>query len=93
MYHRAKLLYVLIGASTDTFLGDGTDHSGAVEGGEGNAQTAKKIGVDEDTHKKMVLFGLGLSIISMSLVSHFVKKELLKVITQIYPRKLEKYIV
>ena len=66
------LLYVLIGASTDTFFGDG-EYGGAVQGGD------KKMGVDEDTHRKMVLLGLCLSIISMSLVSHFVKKELYKV--------------
>ena len=74
------LLYVLIGASTDTFFShddvntkDGKDTSSAVEGGD------KKMGVDEETHRKMVLFGLILSIISMSLVSHFVKKELYKI--------------
>jgi len=66
------LLYVLIGASTDTFFGDG-EYGGAVQGGD------KKMGVDEDTHRKMVLLGLCLSIISMSLVSHFVKKELYKI--------------
>ena len=74
------LLYVLIGASTDTFFShddvntkDGKDASSGVEGGD------KKMGVDEETHRKMVLFGLILSIISMSLVSHFVKKELYKI--------------
>ena len=80
------LLYVVIGASTDTFLGAGSDHSGSSNegGGETSAENAakavKKIhGVDSATHKKMVLFGVCLSIISMSLVSHFVKKELYKV--------------
>ncbi len=38
--------------------------------------------VDESTHRKMVLFGLILSFISMSLVSHFVKKELYKIFDQ-----------
>ena len=79
------LLYVLIGASTDTFFShdddktkDGKDvASAAVEGG--GESSSKKMGVDEETHRKMVLFGLILSIISMSLVSHFVKKELYKV--------------
>ena len=37
------------------------------------------IGVYEETHRKMVLFGVILSVVSMSLVSHFVKKELYKV--------------
>lgn len=73
------LLYVFIGASTDTFFGAGTEHSGAVEGGGDSPKTVKKMGVDEETHRKMVLFGLCLSIISMSLVSHFVKKELYKI--------------
>ena len=79
------LLYVLIGASTDTFFShdddntkDGKDASSGVEGG-GDGSSSKKMGIDEETHRKMVLFGLILSIISMSLVSHFVKKELYKV--------------
>lgn len=38
--------------------------------------------VDESTHRKMVLFGLMLSFVSMSLVSHFVKKELYKIFDQ-----------
>jgi len=78
------LLYVLIGASTDTFFShddvntkDGKDASSGVEGG--GDSSSKKMGVDEETHRKMVLFGLILSIISMSLVSHFVKKELYKI--------------
>ncbi|KAL7547087.1 hypothetical protein ACHAWF_010398 [Thalassiosira exigua] len=70
------LLYVLIGASTDTFFG-GSDAE--VEGGEGAAAAKTVHGVDEETHRKMVFFGLFLSIISMSLVSYFVKKELYKV--------------
>jgi uncharacterized membrane protein YdjX (TVP38/TMEM64 family) len=39
-------------------------------------------GVDDETHRKMVLFGLLLSIISMSIVSYFVKKELYKIFDQ-----------
>jgi len=72
-------MYVFIGASTDTFFGDGTEHSGTAEEGADSPKTDKEIGVDEATHKKMVLFGLCLSTISMSLVSHFVKKELYKI--------------
>lgn len=73
------LLYVLIGASTDTFLGDG-EYVEAVQGaGRDSPKTIKTIGVDEDTHRKMVLLGLCLSIMSMTLVSHFVKKELFKI--------------
>ena len=37
------------------------------------------IGVDEETHRKMVLFGVILSVVSMSPVLHFIKKELYKV--------------
>ncbi len=37
------------------------------------------VGVDEETHRKMVLFGVILSVVSMSLVSHFIKNELYKV--------------
>ncbi len=74
------LLYVLIGASTDTFMGgdEMEDRKGAsviAVGGKENVQ----VGVDEDMHRKMVLFGLCLSIVSMTTVSHFVKKELYKV--------------
>ena len=77
------LVYVFIGASTDTFLGAGMEHGGvAVDGGGDGPKIVEKMGVDEETHRKMVLFGLCLSIVSMSLVSHFVKKELYKVITQ-----------
>lgn len=86
------LLYVFIGASTDTFFTGADPHHddtdvGATAGEEGsagdnsnnNVVAVKKMGIDEETHRKMVLFGLILSIISMSLVSHFVKKELYKV--------------
>ena len=87
------MLYVFIGASTDTFFttttttGDGDEHGGNNNNNDGatagvveGSDNAKKMhGVDEETHRKMVLFGLILSIISMSLVSHFVKKELYKV--------------
>eukprot|EP00573_Skeletonema_grethae_P011675 CAMPEP_0201696852 /NCGR_PEP_ID=MMETSP0578-20130828/8366_1 /ASSEMBLY_ACC=CAM_ASM_000663 /TAXON_ID=267565 /ORGANISM="Skeletonema grethea, Strain CCMP 1804" /LENGTH=424 /DNA_ID=CAMNT_0048182885 /DNA_START=12 /DNA_END=1286 /DNA_ORIENTATION=- len=77
------LLYAFIGASTDTFFSSSsTEDGGEVVGSEGD--TAKgaihqKMGMDEETHKKMVLFGLVLSILSMSLVSHVVKKELYKI--------------
>jgi len=79
------LLYVLIGASTDTFMGgDGMeDGEGASAKAVGGKEIAK-VGVDEDTHRKMVLFGLCLSIVSMTAVSHFVKKELYKVGTEYY---------
>ncbi|KAL7538465.1 hypothetical protein ACHAXR_008561, partial [Thalassiosira sp. AJA248-18] len=85
------LLYVVIGASTDTFLagGDAEHHHNGEKivagedgggGGGSDAESVKKIhGVDEETHKKMVFYGLCLSIVSMSLVSHFVKKELYKI--------------
>ena len=72
------LLYVFIGASTDMLVTGGADGDGEAEG----TKTAKKISVDDETHRKMVLFGLCLSIVSMSLVSHFVKKELNKVSLQ-----------
>lgn len=72
------LVYVFIGASTDTFMG-GSATATTDEGGASNAKTDNKIGVDDDTHRKMVLFGLCLSIVSMTMVSHFVKKELYKV--------------
>ena len=56
---------------------DGTAGGGG--GGEGTGAHKEDVGVDEDTHRKMVLFGVVLSVVSMSLVSHFVKKELYKV--------------
>jgi hypothetical protein len=81
------LLYAFVGASTDTFFGSsaqgGDDGVGVVNDGGGDitatATANKKMGVDEETHKKMVLFGLAVSILSMSLVSHVVKKELYKI--------------
>mmetsp|Transcript_16647 Transcript_16647/g.35147 ORF Transcript_16647/g.35147 Transcript_16647/m.35147 type:complete len:394 (-) Transcript_16647:155-1336(-) len=82
------LLYVFIGASTDTFFGDITD--GAGEGGE-DPKVIKNIhGVDEETHRKMVLFGVCLSIVSISLVSHFVKKELYKIFDKQKREKAQK---
>jgi hypothetical protein len=68
------LMYVFIGASTDMLVGTDGDAT-TVEG----ATTSKKISVDDETHRKIVLMGICLSIVSMSLVSHFVKKELNKV--------------
>ena len=86
------LLYAFIGASTDAFFG-----SSSVEGGDdGNSDKItktlnnKKMGMDEDTHRKMVLFGLILSILSMSLVSHVVKKELYKIFDKQKKDKQEK---
>ncbi|KAL3777477.1 hypothetical protein ACHAW5_007451 [Stephanodiscus triporus] len=67
-------------ATTKDGDGNNVDSSGtggggtAVDGGGGR----RGVGVDEETHGKMVLFGLVLSVVSMSLVSHFVKKELYK---------------
>lgn len=74
------LLYAFIGASTDTFFGSGTADGGGDNASE-PATTSKsnKMGMDEETHKKMVLFGLVLSVLSMSLVSHVVKKEIHKI--------------
>jgi len=87
------LVYVFIGASTDTFLGGGTmeQHGvGVVDGGGlDGGKSGKKMGVDEETHRKMVLFGLCLSIVSMSLVSHFVKKELYKIFDKQKKEKAE----
>lgn len=83
------LLYAFIGASTDTFFGSGTaDGGGGSSSGGGvdntietstTASKSNKMGMDEETHKKMVLFGLVLSVLSMSLVSHVVKKEIHKI--------------
>ena len=81
------LLYAFIGASTDTFFGSGTaDGGGSSSSGVENtietsttASKSNKMGMDEETHKKMVLFGLVLSVLSMSLVSHVVKKEIHKI--------------
>jgi len=79
------LLYAFIGASTDTFFGSSSTEGGdAAAVGNGSdivaaGSTNKKMGMDEETHKKMVLFGLVLSVLSMSLVSHVVKKELYKI--------------
>lgn len=91
------LLYVFIGASTDTFFGSGDEDEGDADGGEassveGGAKKAGRTvhGVDEETHRKMVLFGLVLSIISMSLVSHFVKKELYKIFDKQKREKVDK---
>jgi len=78
------LLYAFIGASTDTFFGSSsTEDGGGGHVGSGSdiakGSLHRKMGMDEETHKKMVLFGLVLSILSMSLVSHVVKKELYKI--------------
>lgn len=77
------ILYAFIGASTDTFFGSsgaGGDTDGIGSGSDiAKGSSNKKMGMDEETHKKMVLFGLVLSILSMSLVSHVVKKELYKI--------------
>lgn len=77
------LLYAFIGASTDTFFGSSSTEGGGDDvGSEGDTTKGaihQKMGMDEETHKKMVLFGLVLSILSMSLVSHVVKKELYKI--------------
>ena len=72
------VLYVFIGASTDTLV-SGVAGGEGMAVGEDAAKAVKKIAVSDDMHRKMVVFGLCLSIISMSLVSHFVKKELYKV--------------
>lgn len=69
------LMYVFIGASTDMLISGETD----AEAANDNAKSSKKISVDDETHRKMVLMGICLSVVSMSLVSHFVKKELNKV--------------
>lgn len=122
------MMYCFIGASTDTFFGNGEDgggdNVGLVENGSGGdsigmERMVEEVGdvvseegagggigvpnpvvngmmgggasasvagvggvVDESTHRKMVLFGLILSFVSMSLVSHFVKKELYKIFDQ-----------
>jgi len=74
------LLYVFIGASTDAFFSTTADQGEvADDGGGGGGNAVKKMGVDEETNRKLVLFGLILSIFSMSLVSHVVKKELFKI--------------
>ncbi|KAL7449473.1 hypothetical protein ACHAWC_001531 [Mediolabrus comicus] len=75
------LLYAFIGASTDTFFGSGTADGGGDNAIETSTTTSKSnnMGMDEETHKKMVLFGLVLSALSMSLVSHVVKKEIHKI--------------
>ena len=57
---------------------DAAGKGGGVMGG-GIVGKDGGVGVDEETHRKMVLFGVILSVVSMSLVSHFVKKELYKV--------------
>ena len=69
------LMYVFIGASTDMLISGETDVMAASE----SVKSSKKISVDDETHRKMVLMGICLSVVSMSLVSHFVKKELNKV--------------
>ncbi len=119
------MMYCFIGASTDTFFGNGdvvdensissssslgvgnsveeagggSGESDSISSGGGDgigvpkpfANGVMDVGagsvvgggvVDESTHRKMVLFGLILSFISMSLVSHFVKKELYKIFDQ-----------
>lgn len=67
------LMYVFIGASTDMLI------SGDADGKITADKTSKKISVDDETHRKIVLLGICLSVVSISLVSHFVKKELNKV--------------
>lgn len=74
------LLYAFIGASTDTFFGSGTaDGGGDIARETTTTSKSNKMGMDEETHKKMVLFGLVLSVLSMTLVSHVVKKEIHKI--------------
>ena len=68
------LMYVFIGASTDMLISAGTEDESISDGN--SAKTSKKISVDDETHRKMVLIGICLSVVSMSLVSHFVKKQL-----------------
>jgi len=68
------LMYVFIGASTDMLISAGTEDESIT--GSDSAKTSKKISVDDETHRKMVLIGICLSVVSMSLVSHFVKKQL-----------------
>lgn len=68
------LMYVFIGASTDMLISAGTEDESITDGN--SAKTSKKISVDDETHRKMVLIGICLSVVSMSLVSHFVKKQL-----------------
>ena len=90
------LLYAFIGASTDTFFGSssstesGSDGVGSNGGDIATTSTNKKMGMDEETHKKMVLFGLVLSVLSMTLVSHVVKKELYKIFDKQKRDKQEK---
>lgn len=84
------LLYAFLGASTDTLVMSATSVSageaavsGGGGGGEDNAAAedagARTMGVSDETHRKMVLYGLCLSVVSMTAVSHFVKKELYKI--------------
>lgn len=56
-------------------------NGGSSSGSNANYNAASG-GVDDKTHRKMVLFGLLLSIVSMSIVSYFVKKELYKIFDQ-----------
>jgi uncharacterized membrane protein YdjX (TVP38/TMEM64 family) len=87
------LLYAFIGASTDTFFSSSTEggNDGVSVGSDvAKTSTNKKMGMDEETHKKMVLFGLVLSVLSMSLVSHVVKRELYKIFDKQKKDKQEK---
>mmetsp|Transcript_20476 Transcript_20476/g.46282 ORF Transcript_20476/g.46282 Transcript_20476/m.46282 type:complete len:406 (-) Transcript_20476:72-1289(-) len=84
------IIYVCMGASTDTFFdaaGVSTEDGGETGGG---GSQAKKMGVDEDTHWKMVLGGLVMSFICMSIISHVVKKELEKIFEQQKQAKSDK---
>lgn len=83
------LLIVFIGASTDTFLSMesiGSNRTGEVESGEegsgGGTEGSDDMrsGVNDEMHRVMVLFGLVTSIVSMSLLSLFVKKEVHKIV-------------
>jgi len=88
------LLYAFIGASTDTFFGSSGTEGGSdgvgIDSDIAKTSTNKKMGMDEETHKKMVLFGLVLSVMSMSLVSHVVKRELYKIFDKQKRDKQEK---
>merc|ERR1711862_122629 len=72
------MLYVFLVASTDTFFGSS------------DSTTTKKMGVDDETHRKMVMFGLVLSALCMTIISHVVKKELNKIFDRQKKEKSEK---
>lgn len=78
--------YVFLGASTGTIIhgkskkGVGDADLGSVPAGAGNGDVSMPEMVMEGESTSMIIFGVCLSALSVALISHVVKKELLKIL-------------